>query len=91
MSVESRMDEFLKVADKQNIRDVSGRMSEFEQVEKVTQYPSKDRFGTLPYGIKKVKSCPDCGEFIEIQEIKDNTAIYFCEACGKNIYIALHS
>ena len=83
MSVESRMDEFTKVSDKKNAQDVSGRMSEFEPVDKSQKYSSKDKASTLPYGIKCTRPCPECGEFMEIQEIKEKEAIYYCKTCGK--------
>ncbi|MBE6024865.1 MAG: hypothetical protein E7231_17075 [Cellulosilyticum sp.] len=83
MSVESRMDEFEKVSDKKNTHDVSGRMEEFEQVDKRNKYIDKDKTGVLPYGIKRLKSCPVCGEFMEIQEIKEKDALYYCKGCQK--------
>lgn len=87
MNVESRMDEFSKVSHKQNLQDVSDRMEEFEPIEKVSKYSSKDKYGTLPYGIKPIKCCPECGEFMDIHEIKDNQAIYYCMGCSKTISI----
>ena len=87
MSVETRMDEFEKVSDKKDIHDVSSRMAEFEQVDKGSKHSSKDKFGTLPYGIKRVRPCLECGEFMEIQEIKEKEAIYYCKHCDKTISI----
>ena len=66
MSVESRMGEFEKVSDKENTQDVSKRMDEFEQVDRTQKKFSKDKFGILPYGMKKIRPCPNCGEIMEI-------------------------
>lgn len=82
MSVESRMGEFEKVSDKENNQDVSKRMDEFEQVDRTQKKFSKDKFGILPYGMKKIRPCPNCGEIMEIEEIKEKEAIYYCKACN---------
>lgn len=89
MSVESRMDEFEKVSDKQKAHDVSGRMAEFEQVDKTQKHTDKDKNSTLPYGIKRLRPCPECGEFMEIQEIRENKATYYCQGCKKTIDILI--
>ena len=89
MSVESRMDEFEKVSDKKTAQDVSRRMQEFEQVDKSQKYPSKDKSGTLPYGIKRLRPCPECGETMEIHEIKEDEAVYHCKSCGNKLTLAI--
>lgn len=91
MSVESRMDEFAKVSDKNMAQDVSGRMAEFEQVDKTQKYPSKDKVGALPYGIKPLRPCTECGEVMELQEIKGESAIYYCKSCDKQVSVAVNN
>lgn len=88
MNVESRMAEFEKVSDKQNPQDVSERMKEFEQVDKEIKCPVKNKEAALPYGIKRIRICDTCGEFMEIQEIKEKQAIYYCPNCDKTVTIS---
>ena len=89
MSVESRMDEFKKVSNNKVMQDVSGRMEGFEKTKKLKKDNLKDKFGALPYGIKGVKPCPQCGEFMEIEEIKEKKAIYLCKNCHQSFEVIL--
>lgn len=89
MNVESRMDEFEKVANKEEAHDVSELMAEFEKVNKAHAEGSKDKQGTLPFGIKSRKPCPECGDFMEIKEIKEDKALYYCKTCRETVVISV--
>lgn len=81
MSIEARMEEFEKVSDKEQIQDVSSRMAEFKTVDKQQKRLSEEKYSTLPYGIKRYKTCPQCDEIMEIYEIKGSHTIYKCKSC----------
>lgn len=85
MSIETRMDEFEKVSNKEQPQDVSNRMAEFEAVDKYQKKLSKEKYSTLPYGIKRYKTCPQCDEIMEIHEIKGANVIYKCKTCHQNM------
>lgn len=87
MSVESRMEGFEKVANKEEAHDVSKLMDEFQEVYKAHKTASKDKLAALPFGIKSVRLCPECGEFMEIKEIMEGKAIYYCKGCREDISI----
>lgn len=89
MSIEKRMDEFKKVADKQNTHDVSKQMDEFKEVIKMKSHLKQDISGELPYHIKRYKICDRCGEPMEIQEINKDKAIYYCATCQKGVKQAI--
>ena len=81
MSIEKRMQDFEKVSEKQTAsEDVSKRMDEFDKVAESKQ-ASGDKTGALPYGLKRFRPCPHCGEFMEIQEYITGGASYLCKAC----------
>lgn len=90
MSIESRMDEFERVSNKKLIQDVPECMDEFESVDKGHILPIKEKTSTLPYGVKRFKTCPSCGEFMEIHELKGEEAIYHCHTCDKHISILIN-
>lgn len=90
MSIESRMDEFERVSNKKLVQDVPKCMDEFEPVDKTPILPIKEKNSTLPYGIKRFKTCPSCGEFMEIHELKDGEAIYQCRTCDKNVSVLIN-
>ena len=81
MSIESRMDEFKKVPHKEVKQDIDGRMEGFEAVYKGQKQEPKEKNSTLPYGYKRYKTCPHCGEIMEIHELKETEAIYICKDC----------
>ena len=83
MKIESRMDEFEKIADKKPVEDVKKRMAEFEQVDRTISSASSDKESTLPFGLKRYKTCPYCGEIMEIHEISSQKAVYRCKTCHK--------
>lgn len=85
MNIEKRMAEFEKVANKESSNDVKGRMSDFQKVEKCKQNKDTDKASTLPFGIKRYRTCPICDEMMEIDEIKKNGVIYYCKTCNKYI------
>ncbi len=87
MSVESRMDEFERVSNKQIKSDIKGRMEDFKEVDKSQTHTGKEKSSTLPYGLKRFRSCPHCDEFMEIHEVKDKQAIYHCPNCNRRISI----
>lgn len=89
MNVESRMAGFEKVANKEGAHDVSGLMDEFQKVNKIHVEGSKDKEGTLPFGIKTRKPCAECGGFMEIKEIKENKASYYCKTCKETVVISV--
>lgn len=84
MSIEKRMQDFEKVSQKQSTaEDVDSRMEEFEKVIGDTKHVSSEKTGSLPYGLKRYRPCPYCGEFMEIQEVTKNGGTYLCNACNK--------
>ncbi len=91
MSIESRMDEFEKVSNKKLMTDISGRMEEFEPVDKDKNLPTKEKTSTLPYGVKRFKSCALCGEIMEIHEFKEEEVSYICKSCGQKITLPISS
>lgn len=91
MSIESRMDEFERVSNKKIATDVTGRMEEFEPVDKDQKLPAKEKISTLPYGVKRLKACLTCGEMMEIREFKEDEVIYICKSCGQKITLPIGS
>lgn len=91
MSIESRMDEFERVSNKKVVTDVTGRMGEFEPVDKNQKLPTKEKTSTLPYGVKRLKTCVVCGEMMEIREFKEHEVIYICKSCGQKIALPIGS
>lgn len=90
MNVESRMDEFEKVSHKATNQDVEGRMDEFKTADKTQKHLIKEKSSsTLPYGLKRYKTCPNCGEFMEIDELKETEAIYSCKSCKQKMNIKI--
>lgn len=89
MSIEKRMDEFKKVADKQKAHDVSKQMDEFKEVYKIKPKIKQDTSGELPYHIKRYRICDRCSEPMEIQEIHKDKAIYYCTTCQKRVELAI--
>lgn len=89
MKVEMRMDEFQKVANKEPAHDVSELMDEFEKVNKTHVQGVKDKEATLPLGIKSRKPCPECGGIMEIKEIKENKASYYCKVCKETVAVSV--
>lgn len=89
MNVESRMDEFEKVSHKATKQDIKERMGEFDPVDKVQKQLTKEKSSTLPYGLKRYKTCPHCGEFMEIHELKETEAIYICKSCEQRTTIKM--
>jgi formamidopyrimidine-DNA glycosylase len=84
------MEEFEKIAEKQvTPKEVSERMAEFDKVAGASKRTGGDKTGTLPYGLKRYSPCPRCGEFMEIQEVKE-TAVYLCKGCNKISTVELH-
>ncbi len=84
MSIEKRMQDFEKVSEKHlDAEDVSKRMEGFEKVPADTKHISHDKTGSLPYGLKRFRPCPYCGEFMEIQEFIADGATYLCGSCHK--------
>ena len=79
MNVESRMDEFEKVSHKTTKQDVKERMGEFDPVDKVQKQLTKEKSSTLPYSLKRYKTCPHCGEFME----KKQKRLIFAKAVNK--------
>lgn len=88
MNIESRMDEFKKVADKimTNEEQIRVRMNEFEEVPRKSQC-SKEKESELPYGLKRYILCPHCEEIMEIHEVKEKEAIYRCQHCNQDFKI----
>lgn len=88
MSIETRMDEFEKVADKSEVQKevIEERMNEFEITGKKSKKSSK-RASALPYGLKEHRPCPFCGECMTIHEVKENSAVYVCRNCKKQLII----
>ena len=64
-------------------------MESFETVQKVARPSIKDKSGTLPYGYKRYKTCPHCGEIMEIYELKEAEAIYICKDCKQRTAIEM--
>ena len=91
MSIESRMDEFEKVAHKKSVTNVEGRMEEFETVTKEKKLSSKEKISTLPYGVKRFKACTACEEMMEICEFKEHEVVYICKSCGQKVTLAVGS
>ena len=91
MSIESRMDEFERVSNKKIATDVTGRMEEFEPVDKDQKLPAKEKIITLPYGVKRLKACLTCGEMMEIREFKEDEVVYICKSCGQKITFPIGS
>lgn len=92
MSIEKRMQEFEKVSDKQlTTEDVTKRMEEFNKVLEDTKNTSHDKTGSLPYGLKRFRPCPYCGEFMEIQEVTADGGVYQCSSCSKTSKIEIGS
>ncbi|MDF2612335.1 MAG: hypothetical protein K0S71_121 [Clostridia bacterium] len=92
MSIEKRMQDFEKVSEKQfAAEDVSKRMEEFDKVTADKKRLSNDKTGALPYGLKRYRPCPHCGEFMEIQEVMADGANYLCSSCHKVSKIKLES
>ena len=91
MSIETRMDEFQKVADKVEVEkeSINERMNEFETTEKKNKKSSK-RASALPYGLKEHRPCPFCGEHMTISEVKENEAEYICQNCKKQVTVTLN-
>jgi hypothetical protein len=91
MSIEKRMQDFEKISEKQlTTEDVSKRMEEFDKVQEDTKRVSREKTGSLPYGLKRYSPCPYCGEFMEIQEVNDKDAAYLCDYCHKTSKIKLN-
>lgn len=90
MRVEFRMEEFEKVSHKGTAQDVTERMAEFEVVDKVAKYPSKEKSGTLPYGVKRFKMCAQCGEIMEIHELDEKEVTYCCKSCGQRMVLEIN-
>jgi len=87
MKIEDRMGDFEKVADKvlaKDDKEVKERMTDFEAVTKGKEHDKGD--STLPFGLKRYKTCPECGEFMEIHKIEEGKAIYRCKNCEKEIH-----
>ena len=76
--------------DRRKKMSIESRMDEFEPVDKGHTLPTKEKTSTLPYGVKRFKTCPSCGEFMEIHELKGEEAIYHCHTCDKNISILIN-
>lgn len=91
MSIESRMDEFERVSNKKKVTDVTGRMEEFDSVDKDQKLPTKEKTSTLPHGVKRLKACSACGEMMEIREFKEYEVIYICKSCGQKLTLAIGS
>jgi len=91
MSIESRMDEFEKVSSKKLATDISERMEEFEPIEKDKNLPTKGKTSTLPYGVKRFKTCVMCGEIMEIHEFKEQEVVYTCKSCGQKVTLPIGS
>ncbi|WP_069999671.1 hypothetical protein [Cellulosilyticum sp. I15G10I2] len=90
MSIEKRMQDFEKVSEKNlTSEDVSKRMAEFDKVASETKHHSNDKTGSLPYGLKRYRPCPQCGEFMEIQEFAADAATYLCSTCHKATQVKL--
>lgn len=89
MNIEKRMAEFEKVANKESSDDIKGRMEEFQKVEKYEKNKVIDKASTLPFGIKRYRTCPTCDEMMEIDEIKKDVIIYYCKTCNKYVNIQL--
>lgn len=88
MSIDSRMDEFKKVAHKVKDQDVKGRMEEFKIVDKAQKEDIKEKAtSTLPHGLKRYRNCLECGEIMEIEELKETEAIYYCKSCNQKISV----
>lgn len=84
------MQEFEKVSDKRlTSEDVSKRMEEFDKVPSNFSGHAHDKTGTLPYGLKRYRPCPSCGEFMEIQEYISDGANYLCKSCGKTLQVKI--
>ncbi len=84
MSIEKRMQDFEKVSEKNGASEnVSKRMAEFNKVIGETKHHSSDKTGLLPFGLKRNRPCPHCGEFMEIQEVTADDATYLCGSCHK--------
>lgn len=63
---------------------VEFRMDEFEKVfQKDKNRDSKEKSSTLPYGVKRFKTCPYCNEIMEIDQLKEKEVIYYCKSCAK--------
>lgn len=92
MSIEKRMQDFEKVSQKQEgVEDVPKRMAEFDKVPGASKQVSHEKTGSLPFGLKRYRPCPYCGEFMEIQEVIKDEATYLCDACNKVSKIKVHS
>lgn len=88
MNIDSRMDEFEKVQHKSKNQDIEGRMEEFKSVDKMQKEDFKDRStSTLPHGVKRYRTCRECGDTMEIEELKDTEALYYCKTCKKKVGI----
>lgn len=86
MKIEDRMGDFEKVADKLPTQDdavIKTRMMDFEVVSREKEQYKGD--STLPYGLKRYKECPSCGEFMEIHKIEERKAVYRCKSCEKEV------
>lgn len=90
MNVESRMDEFKKVADKvmESEEEVALRMDDFEKVSK-TAARVKEKESELPYGIRRYIPCQNCEEIMEIHEVKEREAIYRCHHCQRELKVTI--
>lgn len=82
MRIQDRMDEFKKVSNRDTHQKVEERMKDFNQVIKETKEKQEEKESALPYGFKRYRACPECGEFMEIHSIKDKKAFYCCHHCG---------
>ena len=91
MNIESRMDEFKKVADKKMVHEeqIRLRMNEFEEVPRKIKFSkdSKEKESELPYGLKRYILCPNCEEIIEIHDMKEKEAIYRCHHCNQDFRV----
>lgn len=88
MNVDSRMDEFEKIEHKIKNQDVKGRMEEFKNVDKMQKQDFKDKAtSTLPHGVKRYRTCEECGDSMEIEELKEAEAIYYCKTCKQKVSI----
>lgn len=85
MGIESRMDGFKKVGSKEYVEDVQERMKDFEEVDRHKGHEIEYKQSTLPFGLKKYKNCPHCGEFMEIEAIETKEVIYRCKHCKAQV------
>lgn len=88
MNIDRRMDEFEKVEHKVKEQDVKGRMEEFKTVDKMAKVENKEKStSTLPHGAKRYKTCLECGDMMEIDELKEDEAIYLCKTCKRKVSV----